>query len=91
MIYAIQFENDPGAGDIQQRHLAEHRAYLSLHAGRFEAAGNLAREGSDDVSGGLWLVHADSELEARELIEGDPYFVHGVRRTIRVWRFHPLP
>jgi uncharacterized protein YciI len=89
-MYAVHFENEPQSDDAQQRHLAAHRAYLNQHAGRFAAAGSLAREGVDGATGGLWLVHADSELEARELVEGDPYFVHGVRRTIRVWRYEPL-
>ncbi len=91
MMYAVHFENDPRSGDTQRRHLAAHRAYLALHEERFEAAGNLAREGGGETTGGLWLVYADSELEARELVEGDPYFMHGVRRTIRIWRFCPVP
>lgn len=90
MIYAVHFENDPHSGDAQRRHESAHRAYLARHAARFVAAGTLDREGVAAAAGGLWLVHADSELAARELVEGDPYFVHGVRRTVRVWRYRPL-
>jgi uncharacterized protein YciI len=89
VIYAVHFENDPQSDELQRRHGESHLAYLARHTERIVAAGALGREGGAPGGGALWLVRATSELEARELVEGDPFFVHGVRRTVRVWRYHP--
>lgn len=85
--YAVHFEDDPARDAVRDSCRASHLAYLAAHADRVLTAGALCREGSDVTVGGLWLVRAASELEARELIEADPYFENGLRRTVRVWRF----
>lgn len=85
--YAVQFEDDPARHAVRDEQREAHAAFLAAHADRVLAAGTLCREGSDAVVGELWLVRAASELAARELIESDPYFVHELRRTVRVWRY----
>jgi hypothetical protein len=85
--YAVHFEDDPARHAVRETWRKSHLAFLGAHADRVLAAGALCREGSDAPVGGLWLVSAASELQARELIEADPYFAHGLRRTVRVWRY----
>ena len=84
--YAVQFEDDPARLAVRTQALDAHLAFLAAHADRVLTAGVLCREGGDAV-GELWLLRARSELEARELVEADPYFVQGLRRTVRVWRY----
>lgn len=88
--YAVQFDNDPARDAVRDSQREAHVAFLATHTDRVLAAGALGREGSDAVVGELWLVRAESELAARELIETDPYFVNGLRRTVRVWRYKGL-
>lgn len=83
----MHFEDDPARDAVRESCRDAHLAFLLAHAGRVLLAGTLGRDGSDAVLGGLWVVRAASELDARELIEADPYFIHGLRRTVRVWRF----
>ena len=36
--------------------------------------------------GGLWILEVIDRARAVALIEGDPYFIHGVRRyELRTW------
>ena len=89
--YAVHFEDDPGKATAREAHLEAHRAYLEGCADRLVSVGALVREGASAPVGEWWLVRAASELEARELVEADPYFVHGMRRSIRIWRYMPMP
>ena len=83
--FAIHFEDDPAAAALREEHAGAHRRYLDGLGERLVLAGRLDREA--EAVGGLWLLRAASELEAREVIEGDPYFEHGLRRAVRIWRF----
>lgn len=85
--YAVHFDDDPARHAVREDQRAAHVAFLAARADRVLSAGTLCREGSEAPVGELWLVRAASELAARELIEADPYFVHGLRRTVRVWRY----
>lgn len=89
--YAVHFEDDPGKARIREELLDAHATYLGQWGERLLSAGVLSREGVDGAVGGWWLVKADSELEVREMVEGDPYFIQGLRRTVRIWRFSPVP
>ena len=88
-VFAVHFEDDPTKQSVRDKHQQDHYDYLQHCAERIANAGVLHREGSTAPVGGLWLVHGSSELDVRGLIEADPFFVHGLRRTIRVWRFSP--
>ena len=86
-IYAVHFEDDPAKQSVRDEHQRAHHSYLQQCADRIVHAGELQREGSNVAVGGLWLVRGSSELDIRALIEGDPFFAHGLRRTVRVWQF----
>lgn len=86
-LYAVHFEDDPNKQSVRDRHQQSHLGYLQDCGERIVDAGVLSREGSDAPLGGLWLVRGSSELDVRGLIETDPFFVHGLRRTVRVWLF----
>jgi uncharacterized protein YciI len=88
-IYAVHFENDPAKQSVQVEQRQNHRSYLQRCGARIVSAGALHRDENAEAVGGLWLVRAHSELEVRGLIEEDPYFIHELRRTIRVWMYSP--
>lgn len=90
-MFAIHLEDDPARTGERERLDSAHRAYLAGAVDRVVLAGALGRTGPGELaSGELWVVRAASELEARELIEADPLFVAGVRRSIRVWPYDAL-
>ena len=88
-IYAVHFEDDPTKQSVRDEYQQGHRGYLQQCGERIVNAGVLHREGGNAPLGGLWLVRGASELDVRALIEADPFFAHGLRRTIRVWQFVP--
>ncbi len=88
-IYAVHFENDPARQSVHAEQRQNHRNYLQRCGERIISAGALHSDENAEAVGGLWLVRAQSELDARSLIEEDPYFIHELRRTIRVWMYAP--
>ena len=86
-IYAVHFEDEPAKRSVRDEYQQAHLAYLQDCSARIVNAGVLHRDGSQSPLGGFWLVRGSSELDVRGLIEADPFFVHGLRRTVRLWRF----
>ncbi|MCM1042417.1 MAG: YciI family protein [Bacteroides sp.] len=66
------------------RCLPEHRRYLDalLDAGKLIASGS-----QEPRVGGIIICHARSEEEAREIVENDPFFIHGIA-DYGITRFH---
>lgn len=69
---------------VYEPYLPEHRRYLEL----LEAEGKLVLSGPfADRRGGMVLICAGSEDEARAIAEGDPLVAHGVDSyELRRWR-----
>jgi uncharacterized protein YciI len=86
-VYAVHFEDEPSKQSVRDKYKQDHNEYLQHCAARIVNAGVLHRSDSASPLGGLWLVRGLNELDVRGVIEADPYFVHGLRRTVRVWRF----
>lgn len=86
MLFAVLFEDDPARADARARHMAGHLAFLEREAAVVRAAGPLLEAGAG--AGGLWLVEAASESEVRRLVEADPFWPTGLRRSVRIlaWR-----
>lgn len=87
MIYAVLFEDDDSHANMRAKHMAEHLAFLKKYAGNIQAAGPLADTEDDSPAGGLWLVEAGSPLAVRDMIEADPFWPTGLRKSIRVLRW----
>ncbi|MBL8689136.1 MAG: YciI family protein [Rhodospirillaceae bacterium] len=87
MLFVVMFEDEPSRAEIRPRLMPDHLAFLEREAKRIRAAGPLLREDGSGA-GGLWLVDADSPAEARTLIEADPFWPTGLRRSVRIlhWR-----
>jgi uncharacterized protein YciI len=84
MLFAVLFEdNDKCAADVRSRHMPEHLEFLSKHASMIKAAGPL-RHKENSAAGGLWLVEADTPAEVDCLVQTDPFWPTGLRRSVRV-------
>lgn len=84
MIYAVLFEDDETHAAMRPKHMAAHLAFLESHAANIQAAGPLKDSADGAAAGGLWLVTADNPQTVRELIEADPFWPTGLRKTVRV-------
>ncbi len=88
MLFAVLFEDDPEAGgDLRQRHMAAHLAFLEANAAKISVAGPLLSE-TGQPQGGLWLVAARDRDAVERLVTEDPFWPTGLRRSVRVsgWR-----
>lgn len=84
MKFIILFEDAPDADpDIRKSHMAQHLDFLERNADKIEAAGPLSdtdRQGRD----GLWIVRADSEGDAEQLVHEDPFWPTGLRKSYSI-------
>ncbi len=84
MIYTVWFEDNPDRAEMRTKHMAAHLAFLERYGTRIRAAGPLAEAASGMPAGGLWIVDAEDEQTVRHLIEADPFWPTGLRKTVRV-------
>jgi len=79
----------PGAEAPRREHLAAHLAYVEKVMDRLLLAGPL-KDAEGLVVGSLIVLGVATEAEARQLLDGDPYFRAGVWQDVRLERFLPV-
>ena len=84
MLYAVCFEDDPDRADRRAAHMPEHLTFLERHGATILAAGPLKDAVDGAPAGGLWLVEAASRDAVRALVEADPLWPTGLRRSVRI-------
>ena len=84
MMYAVLFEDHAGRADMRAKHMPDHLAFLERNAASIQAAGPLEDAASETPAGGLWIVKADGAAAVRALIEADPFWPTGLRKSVRV-------
>jgi hypothetical protein len=84
MMYAVLFEDDPARAHMRPKHMPNHLAFLEKNAGAIHAAGPLEDTQSQAPAGGLWVVEAADPQAVRALIETDPFWSTGLRRSVRI-------
>jgi uncharacterized protein YciI len=84
MLFVVLFEdNADHADDIRRQHMPAHLAFLKRNGEAIKAAGPL-RDGQDAPAGGLWLVEAAAPADVERLVQEDPFWPTGLRRTVRI-------
>lgn len=84
MKYAVVFEDDDRHADVRPKLMPDHLAFLARHASSIHAAGPLKDTKTDAPAGGLWLVEADDAKSVWSLVEEDPFWPTGLRKSVRV-------
>ncbi|OED44331.1 hypothetical protein AB833_01780 [Chromatiales bacterium (ex Bugula neritina AB1)] len=67
----------------KQCKLPDHLLFLQNNAEKINAAGPL-QNSKKQAAGGLWTVSASDETEVRQLIEADPFWPTGLRKSVTV-------
>ncbi len=88
MIYAALFEDDDRHADKRARHMADHLSFLDRNNLTIISAGPLIDTADGSGAGGLWLVRAEDADQVRSLVEADPFWPTGLRKSVRIlaWR-----
>ncbi len=88
MLYAVFFTDNAAHADARERLMPAHLRFLEQHRGHVRAAGPLQDVTDGSAAGGLWLVEAESHDAVTELVQADPFWPTGLRKTVRIlqWR-----
>jgi hypothetical protein len=84
MIYAVLLEDDASRADARAKHMPDHLSFLERNASSIHAAGPLEDTASHASAGGLWIVQADSPQTVQSLVEADPFWPTGLRKSVRI-------
>ncbi len=84
-LFAFICRDAANAVSIRDRLIADHLAHIENVMDKIAIAGPL-KQGEDTV-GSLLVIKAESEAEARETFEADPYFAAGVWDEVKVDHF----
>ena len=87
MLFIAQFEDKPGVGELRQKLLSDHFAFLDRQKEKVLVAGSVREIPSDLPLGGLWIIEAENEAEVREIFKDDPFWVNGLRAGVRINRW----
>ena len=88
-VFAVWCEDAPGAANLRKLHLDGHLDYIERRHDRYLVAGPLRRGDAADLVGSLFVIIAETETEARDLLNGDPYFAQGVFESVSIRPFTP--
>jgi len=72
---------------LRSKHLFEHLDHIETHNDKYRLAGPM--KANDEFVGSFFLVEADTEDEAWELMHGDPYISSNMYASITVNPFIP--
>ncbi len=84
MLYAVLFEDNEDLAAMRTKHMTDHLAFLERHRTQITAAGPLKDAENGAPAGGLWLVEAEDANAVRALIEADPFWPTGLRKSHRL-------
>lgn len=84
MIYAVVFEDDDRHADKRPKLMPKHLAFLERNGSSIQTAGPLKDTKTGSPAGGLWLVEADNAERVWSLVEEDPFWPSGLRKSVRV-------
>jgi len=85
--YAIITHDKPGATATRMEKLKEHLAHIEAGLDRLAVAGPL-RDAQGNFTGSLLVVKAESEADARALLEQDPYYKAQIWSDIEIRAFN---
>jgi uncharacterized protein YciI len=84
MKYAILFEDNDEFAHMRPKYMADHLQFLADNIDRIEIAGPMKEAQSQQPAGGLWVVDAESPEQVQALVESDPFWPTGLRKSIRI-------
>lgn len=88
MMFAVMFEDNDDKAEMRGRFMPAHLSFLEANVESIRAAGPLFDAAAGSAAGGLWLVEAPDPATVRTLVEADPFWPTGLRRSVRIleWR-----
>lgn len=74
---------------LREKHLFGHLDHIEANNEKYRLAGPMRHSPDAPIFGSFFLVEADSEAEAWEVMKGDPYISSGMYESVSVNHFVP--
>ena len=84
MKYAVFFEDDDQFAHKRAEFMADHLQFLADNGDLIEAAGPMKFGETQEPAGGLWVVEADNAADVKALVETDPFWPTGLRKSVSI-------
>ena len=81
MLFIARFEDYPAAIHVREQQTENHYAFLAAHSDRILIAGALREDPEGTPVGALWIIEAPDRAAAEALIDDDPFWINGLRRS----------
>jgi uncharacterized protein YciI len=85
LILAHDCQDEDRAAKLRAEHLDGHLAHMETHWRRYITAGPIRTPGEVRLIGSSFLVLAETEADARALMDGDPYFTSGLYGRVEIY------
>ena len=81
MLFIVRFEDDLNQLETREKYLDAHIQWLDENKEQVLVGGSLRKALNTQPVGGLWIVNAESIAAVELLMETDPFWVNGLRRS----------
>ena len=87
--YIVLCRDGAQGAAVRAAQTAAHMAYIETVMDELNVAGPLYDESRDQPVGSMYCLHTQSLERAKEIIEHDPYFRHGVFESVEYFPHLP--
>lgn len=85
----VRFHDTPGREDLRTAHMSRHLEFIQSNTDKFIGAGPLfLPEGTG--AGGMWMLDVETADAARALVQADPFYPTGLRKSIEYWEWRQV-
>lgn len=84
MMFVVLFEDNTDRAEMRTRYMPDHLAFLDRNSGSVQSAGPLKDADTGEGAGGLWLVEAENRAAVQALVEEDPFWPTGLRKSVSI-------
>ena len=81
MRFVVRTFDNPARIAIRKEYMQAHLDYLAENDQEILVAGSLRESPSNSPIGALWIIEAETEGRATQLVERDPFFRKGLRNN----------
>jgi len=92
MLFVARFTDKPDIAEKRAALLQEHFDWIEAKKDQVLLAGSLRADVGGASLGGLWIIEANSMVEAEQVYQTDPFFANGLRAKVELFHYvkaHP--
>lgn len=84
MMFVLLFEDNEEYAAMRQQHMSEHLKFLTGNKNYIHSAGPLRDSETGSPAGGIWIVEAKDKDQVQVLVEQDPFWPTGLRKSVKI-------